>query len=335
MRRLLLSCSLLAAACSSDAGQGAHDPLLPPRGLEQVELPASPDNPVTAAKVELGRTLFFDPRLSGSGTMSCSSCHFADRAFTDGRALSKKDDGGTNTRNSPTMYNVGYLERLYWDGRAKGLEANVLAAWKAQLAGKPEAAAAALAAVPAYQTAFQTAFGAGPDEGTIVKALSSFLRTLRSGDSAFDRFQAGDDAAIPADAKAGWELFTGRGGCAVCHTPPLFTDRAFHNVGIGMQAESPDVGAAAKNAFDDPQRKGQFRTPTLRDVAVTAPYFHDGSAGSLREAVALMVKGGIDNPNKDPLMMPRPLSEQEIDQLVAFLGTLTGNVPFAVPDVPK
>jgi cytochrome c peroxidase len=337
MRSLLLSCSLLSAlaACGSEAASNANDPLLPPRGLEKAELLTSPDNPLTAAKVELGKQLFFDNRLSGSGTMACASCHFADRAFTDGRAVSKKDDGAMNTRNSPTMFNVGYLDRLYWDGRAKSLEGNVLAAWKAQLAGRPDAAAQALAAVPAYQTAFQQAFGAPPGEDTIVKALSSFLRTLRSGDSPFDRFQAGDANAIGDDAKAGWALFQGKAGCVVCHTPPLFTDRVFHNVGIGMAAATPDVGAAGKSAFDDPQRTGQFKTPSLRDVAKTAPYFHDGSVPALAEAVALMAKGGLDNPHKDALMLPRNLEGAELAQLVAFLESLTGNVAFVPPDVPK
>jgi cytochrome c peroxidase len=326
-----LSCAL--AACTADVGAQPQDPLLVPRGLEKAELVPAPDNPLTAAKVELGKVLFFDPRLSGSGKMACAGCHFVDRAFTDGQAVSKKDDGTMNTRNSPTMFNVGYLERLYWDGRAKGLEANVGAAWKAQLGGKPEAAATALAAVPWYQQAFQDAFGAAPSEDTIVKALASFLRALRSGDSAYDRADAGEK--LTGDAKAGFELFRGKAGCVVCHTPPLFTDRTFHNVGIGMSAEKPDVGAGGEKALNDPLRRGQFKTPTLRDVAKTAPYFHDGSVATLAEAVALMAKGGHPDKNKDGLMIDRNLNGDELAQLVAFLETLTGNVPFTAPDVPK
>lgn len=325
----------LFAACSSEAATSKDDPLRAPKGLESVQLVVAADNPLTLAKVELGKQLFFDARLSGSGTMSCSSCHLPEQAFTDGKATSKKDDGGMNTRNSPTMYNVGYLERLYWDGRAKTLESNVLAAWKAQIGGKPEDAAKKLAAVPAYATAFQGAFGAGPSEDTIVKALASFLRALRSGDSAFDRWQAGDQQAVPDAAKQGYELFRGKAGCVVCHTPPLFTDRLFHNVGIGMAAEKPDVGAASDKAFNDPARTGQFKTPTLREVAKTAPYFHDGHAATLKEAVTLMAGGGIDNKHKDPLALNRNLSPEEIDQLVAFLQTLSGNVAWTPPAVPK
>jgi cytochrome c peroxidase len=239
-----------------------------------------------------------------------------------------------NTRNSPTMHNVGYLDRLYWDGRAKSLEGNVLAAWKAQIGGKPEAVATALAAVPDYKKTFQDAFGAAPSEGNIVQALATFLRHLRSGDSAFDRFAAGDDKAISAAAKAGYELFAGK-GCVVCHQPPLFTDMIFHNVGIGMTAEKPDVGAAGEKALNDATKTGAFKTPTLRDVAKTAPYFHDGGTKTLREAVALMCKGGIDNKHKDPLLMDRGITDAEIDQLVAFLETLTGTVAFTAPVLPK
>jgi cytochrome c peroxidase len=329
-----LALVLVATACSREPAQRG-DPLQAPAGLEKAQLVLATDNPLTPAKVELGNQLFFDPRLSGSGTMSCSSCHLPERAFTDGKATAKKDDGAMNTRNSPTMHNVGYLDRLYWDGRAKTLEDNVLAAWKAQTGAKPDEIATKLAAVKEYQVAFQGAFGEPPTAGNIVKALASFLRTLRSGNSPFDRWQAGDEQAVGADAKAGYELFRGKAGCFVCHTPPLFTDRLFHNVGIGMGAANPDVGAAAKSAFDDVKRTGQFKTPTLRDIAKTAPYFHDGSVATLKEAVALMGKGGIDNPHKDPLMLDRALSNEEVDQLVAFLETLTGNVVWSAPAVPK
>jgi cytochrome c peroxidase len=337
MPRPLLSLSVLSllAACSSKDAQAA-DPMQPPLGLANAKLAANADNPPTAAKIELGKQLFFDDRLSGSGKMSCSTCHLPEKAFTDGRAVSTKDDGKDNTRNAPTMFNVGYYDRLYWDGRAPGLEANVLAAWKGQIGGNPEEAAKAIAAVPAYGKAFQDAFGAAPSEKTIVNALSSFLRTLRSGNSPYDRWQAGDQNAVGGAAKAGFELFRGRAGCFVCHLPApdgLFTDRLFHNTGVGTG--SPDIGAAAKNALNDETKTGAFKTPSLRDVAKTAPYFHDGSVKSLREAVVLMTKGGIDNKHKDPMLQPKELSDAEVDQLVAFLESLNGDVPWTPPAVPK
>ncbi|MEO6597618.1 MAG: cytochrome c peroxidase [Planctomycetota bacterium] len=325
---------LLFAACSSDAAQGHVDPLKAPLGLEQATLVAGVDNPLTAAKAELGKQLFFDPRLSNSGKMSCSSCHLPEQAFTDGRAVSPKDDGKDNTRNSPTMHNVGYLDRLYWDGRTATLEINITAAWKGQLGGKPEEVATRLAAVPAYATQFQAAFSAGPAEATIVKALASFLRTLRSGDSAYDRWQADAKYAIGEKAKKGYDLFMGKAGCAACHAPPLFTDRLFHNVGIGMKAEKPDIGAATEKGLNDPAKTGAFKTPTLRDVAKTAPYFHDGSTKTLAEVVKLMASGGIDNAHKDPAMLDRGLSDEELGQLVAFLEALTGNQKFKAPKLP-
>jgi cytochrome c peroxidase len=337
MRPILLLASFLPlfAACSSEASQSKADPLQAPKGLETAALVTPADNPLTVPKVELGKQLFFDPRLSGTGAMSCSTCHLPEKAFTDGRAVSKKDDGGTNTRNSPTMFNVGYLDKLYWDGRAKTLEANVLAAWKGQIGGKPEEVAKKLAAVPEYATAFQTAFAAPPSEDTIVKALASFLRNLRSGDSPFDRWLAKDESAISATAKKGADLFNQKAGCVTCHQLPLLTDKLFHNVGIGMKAEKPDVGAASDKAFNDPTKTGAFKTPSLRDVAKTAPYFHDGSVATLKEAVTLMANGGIDNKYKDAAILPRSLTPEEIDQLVAFLETLSGNVAFTPPKLPK
>jgi cytochrome c peroxidase len=336
MRPSLLLGSFLPlfAACSSEASQSKTDPLAAPAGLAAAVLVTAADNPLTLPKVELGKQLFFDPRLSGTGNMSCSTCHLPEKAFTDGNATSKKDDGSMNTRNAPTMFNVGYLERLYWDGRAKTLEANVGAAWKAQMGGKPEEAAKKLAAVPEYAAAFQAAFGAAPSEDTIVKALASFLRNLRSGDSPFDRWRNKDEAAIPAAAKKGAELFMTQ-GCGTCHVEPLFTDRQFRNVGIGMKAEKPDVGAASDKAFNDPSKTGAFKVPSLRDVAKTAPYFHDGSVATLKEAVTLMAGGGIDNKHKDPQLLPRTLTAEQIDQLVAFLESLTGRVEFTPPKLPK
>lgn len=336
MRTLSITLVLsLLPACTQKAVQAMQDPLKAPRGLEAAALVANDANPLTLAKYELGKQLFFDPRLSGTGKTACASCHLPEQAFTDGRAKSPKDDGALNTRNSPTMCNVGYLDRLYWDGRAKTLEANVVAAWKAQLGGKPDDVAKTLAAVPDYGKAFQDAFAAAPSEATIGNALASFLRALRSGDSAYDRFQAGQKDAMSAQAQKGMEVFMGKGGCVVCHTPPLFTDKLFHNVGIGMAAEKPDVGAAGEKAFNDPNKTGQFKTPSLRDVAKTGPYFHDGGTATLKEAVALMAKGGLGNAHKDPLLLNRGLGAEEIDQLVAFLEALSGNVAFTAPTLPK
>ena len=178
MRSATLSTVLLLSlftACSDS--QANVDPMQVPVGLpENDELDLAPDNQLTAAKAELGKKLFFDTRLSKSGQMACVSCHHTDKAFTDGIAHSVKDGGGKNTRNSPTMYNVGYYPELYWDGRTVGLEQNVPAAWKGQLGGVPEEVAKTLNGTEAYKQEFQAAFQAEASETTIVHALSSFLR---------------------------------------------------------------------------------------------------------------------------------------------------------------
>lgn len=332
MRRIHLSVlllPLLAACGGNSAGASAADAniLRAPLGLAGRNLVAADGNELTAAKAVLGKALFFDTRLSASGKMSCASCHHADKAFTDGVAFSTKDNGGKNTRNSPTMYNVGYYPDLYWDGRTHGLEENVPAAWKGQLGGKPEEVAKTLNGIAGYKQMFQAAFGAEASEQNIVQALSSFLRTLRTGNSLFDQEK------LSKQAQAGKDLFMGKAGCVVCHTPPLFTDTIFHNVGIGMSAENPDLGRFNKTKND--ADKGKFKTPTLRDVAKTGPWFHDGSATTLRDAVKTMAMGGIANDNKDPLLMDKKLSDEEIDQLVAFLESLSGDVPFTAPDLPK
>lgn len=325
---------LVLGSCSGKA----VDPLQPPLGLEANKIALTAyDDPITADKVELGKILFFDPRLSKSGAMSCSTCHLPAQAWVDNKQFSPKDDGSLNTRNTPAVFNVGYLDKLYWDGRTPTLEKNILAAWKAQLSGDPAAVAGKLAGVAAYQQRFQQAFGQPASEDTIVKALAAFLRTLRNGNSPFDRWQHGDQTAIGNDAKAGYDLFMGKAGCNACHAPPLFTDRGFHNAGIGLDAAQPDPGAGGEKALNDPQLIGAFKTPTLRSVARTGPWFHDGSATTLEEAVRFMAGGGRDNPNLDPAlraMREKKFSDQEIRQLVAFLESLTGEVAFTPPQVP-
>lgn len=311
----------LLAACGAETEAKKVDPLQAPNGLEKAQLDLSDANELTALKAELGKKLFFEPRLSKSGKMGCVNCHHVDKAFTDGIAFSTKDDGSKNKRNSPTMYNVGYYPELYWDGRKVGLESNVLAAWTGQLKGVPADVATTLNGIEAYKSEFQAAFQKDASEETIVHALSSFLRTLRSGDSDYDK------KTMSEDAKKGMELFSGKAGCAACHVPPLFTDKTYHNVGIGMTAEKPDAGRKGK--------MGAFKTPSLRDVAKTAPYFHDGSVATLEEAVKLMATGGIDNPHKDALILDRALTDDEISQLVEFLKALSNGVAFTEPTLPK
>lgn len=289
-------------------------------------LPAAPDdNPITAEKAELGWFLFFDARLSKDGSMACAQCHHTDKAYTSGQAVDAKVGGGMNKRNAPSMAGLGTHSSFYWDGRMPTLEAVSNAAWKGQLGADPATVAAALNKVPVYKAMFERAFKEPATAENVPKALATFLRTLVSGNSAFDKDAAGDAKALSKDAKAGKDLFF-KAGCVACHVPPSFTDAAFHGVGIGDDAGRMD-------ATKDEKDKGLFKTPTLRNVALTAPYFHDGSGKTLEDAIALMAKGGNKTPAGDPLLKPVKWSATQAKQVKAFLEALSGDLSY--PDAPK
>jgi cytochrome c peroxidase len=230
------------------------------------------------------------------------------------------------------MYNVGYLPSYYWDGRAATLEAQVLAAWRAQLSADPVKATALIAAVPGYVAEFQKVFGAPPAQDTIVKALAAYLRSNISGTSPWDRNEMGQARAVSADAKVGFNLFMGKGRCAVCHTPPLYTDGGFHNIGLEAGKAKPDLGRGGQSK--KPEENSAFKTPTLRSVAISGPYFHDGSRATLVDAVAYMATGGGPDPGKSPLLSPTGLTDREISQVVAFLTSLTSDERYVAPVLP-
>ncbi|MCX7893030.1 MAG: hypothetical protein N2544_11770 [Burkholderiales bacterium] len=290
------------------------------------------DNPTTPEKVALGAKLWIDPRLSGSGKMACTSCHLREKGWTDGLVLSRRDNGDMNTRHTPTMYNVGYLESFYWDGRAPTLEAQVLAAWRVQISADPAKATERIAAVPAYVVEFQKVFGTPPTQDAIVKALAAYLRAKVSGPSPWDRYEMGDANAVSADARAGFEIFMGKGRCSVCHTPPVYTDSKFHNIGLEAGKAKPDPGRGA--VTKKPEDMSAFKTPTLRSAAISGPYFHDGSAATLEAAVRYMARGGGADPNKSTLLVDTNLSDREIAQLVAFITALTSDEPYRAPQLP-
>ena len=235
-------------------------------GLPPVVSPA--DNPTTPEKVALGAMLWIDPRLSGSGKTACTSCHLRDKGWTDGLVLSKRDNGDMNTRHTPTVYDVGYLSSWYWDGRATTLEAQVLAAWRAQLSADPVKAAAAIAAVPGYASEFQKAFGVPPSQDNIVKALAAWLRANVNGLSPWDRYELGKGRAVSKEAKAGYAIFMGKARCSTCHTPPTYTDGKFHNVGLEAGKAKPDLGRTVQSKHLEDT--SAFKTPTLRSVAISA-----------------------------------------------------------------
>ncbi|MBE2253097.1 MAG: c-type cytochrome [Myxococcus sp.] len=297
-----------------------------PAALAGVATPVAPEtNPLTAEKAELGWFLFFDARLSKDGSMACAQCHHLDKAFTSGNVVDAKVGGAMNKRNSPTMVGLGFHASWYWDGRMPTLEAVSAAAWKGQLGADPASSAAALNAVPVYKAMFVRAFNEPATADNVPMALATFFRALNTGNSAFDKDAAGDKAALSKDAKAGKELFL-KGGCASCHAPPMFTDFAFHALGIGDDAGRMD---ATKDEHD----KGKFKTPSLRNVALTAPYFHDGHAKTLEEAIALMAAGGNKVARPDPLLKPVKWSAKQVGQVKAFLESLSGELTY--PEAPK
>jgi cytochrome c peroxidase len=294
--------------------------------------PAPAENPHTPAKVALGAQLFYDARLSSTGAMSCESCHYRALGWTDTLKLSTRATGVVNTRHSPTLYNVGHQTAWYWDGRATTLEGQITAAWKSQLGAATDKVAAAVNGVPAYRTQFMAVFNDSASEMRIAQALASYVRTLNSGPSAWDRFQGGDRQALTAAQQAGWQLFVGKAGCAACHVPPRFADGLFHNIGLEAGKATPDRGRAV--VTKDPKDERAFKTPTLRSVALSRPYFHDGSAATLEQAVRYMASGGGDDAGKSPVLVNRGLNDAEVAQLVAFLQALTSNEPAPKPKVP-
>src|SRR5712692_3799513 len=320
-----------------------------------------PDNPQTPEKIALGQKLFFDGRLSTDGTVACSTCHDPARAFTDGRPTSVGIKGRVGQRNAPTILNALCNKTQFWDGRVKTLEEQAaLPIVNPVEMGQPslDAAAARIAAIEEYQQAFRRVFGRPPTGPDLVRAIASYERTQLSFDSPFDHFIAGDKNAIDGTAKRGWEIFNTRGGCNKCHAltedkrdVTNFTDNDFHNIGIGIirhnvvalarQAEqlinSGDTAAIDRAAIQtDMSALGRFliskkepdiasfKTPNLRNVMVTGPYFHDGSQETLWDVSDHYNKGdGLQNLYLDEDIQPLALTEAEIDDVVAFLASLT------------
>jgi cytochrome c peroxidase len=294
------------------------------------------DNPASADKVSLGWALFFDKRISKDGSMACDSCHHPDGGWATTNAVDAKVGGAKNKRNAPSVQNLAYHKLYYWDGRMPSLEAVCNAAWKGQLGAEPADVAKKLNDIPAYKARFVRAFNAEASADNVPKALGAFLFALKSGNSAFDKFQKGDKSAMSAEAQHGYKLFASS-GCTNCHQPPLFTDSAFHNVGVGMDKAEADRDKGRTDATKDAADEGKFKTPSLRDVAKTAPYFHDGSAATLEDAIKYVASGGTKNPKLDPVLKPQTLSDKDRADLKAFLEALSGTATFTGPpaDMPR
>jgi len=297
------------SAATIELEQRPSNALVIPLGLD-LYMPVPADNPLTAEKIDLGQRLFNDRRLSRDGSISCQSCHEPARAFSDGRAAPVGVFGRTGNRNSPALINRGYGRTFFWDGRSPSLEDQVL---------KPIQDPREM-----DLTLDQAAARVGLDAVTISRALASYVRSILSGDSPYDRFVNGDRSALSADEQRGLQVFRGKGDCEVCHAGPTFSDEELHNTGIAWRpsTRSGQGGALA----DRGAGQGNFKTPTLREVARTAPYMHDGSLQTLEGVVDFYDRGGRPNPNIDPEPHPLRLSVEEKQALVAFLKSLSGTI---------
>ena len=336
---LCLVAAALIVACSSNVKQttAGFTPEIQPlpamlTTYEQMTIPA--DNPMTAEKVALGRQLFFDERLSADGSRSCYSCHVCEKGLTDGLP---KAIGALNKqlpRSSPTLWNIGYHKEFYWDGRSGSLEKQALAAWTGgNMGAKADEIVVKLNALEGYKTQFQQVFSSDATPDNVVKAISAYERTIISGNTAWDRFRAGDQQALSQSAWRGWNIFQAI-KCNNCHDGVLFTDQQYHNVGIGADQENPDVGrfTVTKKAEDT----GAFKTPTLRDIAKSAPYFHDGSAKTLEEAVDIMLAGGKPNEHLDKKnLQPHKLLPEQREDLLNFLRSLNVDCTLSKPPLPQ
>ncbi len=334
----VLLASVLCVGCrksGSDRPIGAVVDIRAPLGLPPVPIPA--DNPPTAQTIALGRKLFYDMRLSKDNTVSCASCHNPNLAFTDGRTLARGVGGMLGIRNAPTLLNAAYSPFQFWDGRAKSLEEQSAAPMEnpVEMDQKHEVSVSKIGKDPAYQAEFAQAFGPGTVTlEKIQKSLASFERTLLSGDSPFDQYQyGGNKQALSPAAIHGLALFQDpkRGNCAVCHTIhqnyALFTDGKFHNTGAGVNGAGDFTDLGRFTSTKIVTTKGEFKTPTLRDVALSAPYMHDGSLKTLKDVVDFYAGGGNSNPFLDKEMKPLNLSAQDRADLVKFLESLTGEMP--------
>ena len=356
MRKKSVMFALVILACSSPVLAAGPAPL----GLPAITVPA--DNPQTPDKIALGKRLYEDKRFSGDGTVSCATCHVPEKAFTDGLPVAEGIRKQKGTRNSPTVINAAYYTSQFWDGRRPSLEEQAKDPFLNPIEhglASHEPILRTIRTDPTYPAEFRNVFGVDAQAITIdhvVKAIASFERTVISGDSPFDRYLFGGDAnAISDSAKRGLELYRVKARCQDCHaigqTNAIFTDNKFHNVGVGFKrigdrylqvatafrkarqagkeldksvltdAEASELGQFAVTL--KPSDIGRFKTSTLRNIAVTGPYMHDGSIKTLEEVIELYNKGGEQNPFLDSGIRPLNLTPQEKADLVEFLKTLT------------
>jgi len=347
-----VAAALSLAACQRTAVRPASGPAAPPAPPAwEAENPVRPlPNPplgvqgtfaalsfrVTPEKVRLGRWLFYDARLSADGTVSCASCHMPEHAFSEDEPVSTGIGGQKGTRRAPPILNAAWpiYPHFFWDGRAGSLVDQAKGPMEnpVEMGNSHAGVVATVSSLAGYRPYFREAFGdERVDIDRVAEAIAAYEATRLSGNSAYDRFDAGDEKALSEDAQEGRDLFFGRALCSKCHLGPNLTDGRFHNIGVGWKA--PPAGRPAAEGFADPGRyqvtrdqkdMGAFKTPTLRDLTRRAPYMHDGSMKTLREVVVYYMRGGEANPWLDPDIARADFRPCEVDAVVAFLESLDG-----------
>jgi cytochrome c peroxidase len=305
-----------------------------PLGLD-LYLPVPDDNPLTTDKIDLGRRLFSDRRLSRDGSTACVTCHDPARAFSDGRMLAVGIAGRVGRRHAPALINRGYGRAFFWDARIATLEEQVL---------KPIEDPNEMD-LPVEEAAARV----GVDRMTLSQALASYVRSILSGDAPYDRFVNGDQTALSPDQRTGLQVFRGKGNCTACHVGPTFSDERLHNTGVAWAGGAGAAGGAGRSGgarpagtdyldegratiTGEPEDRGAFKTPTLREITRTAPYMHDGSFASLDRVLEFYSDGGRPNPHLDTEIRPLHLTVPEQQAVIAFLGALSGTVQQGVTE---
>jgi cytochrome c peroxidase len=334
---------LLQSAQASPSGHASHGIVtidgvtVPDIGPLPTSTPTPSTNLSYAAKIELGKQLYFDGRLSKNGAISCAFCHNPGTGFADPRQTSIGINGGVGGRQSPTVYNTAFNHLQFWDGRARSLEEQAIGPIHnpIEMGETHENVVRKLGKIKGYQQQFRAVFGSDVNLQGLANAIAAYERTVISTNSAFDKYGLGDPKAMDEPAVRGMALFKGKARCILCHSGSNFTDNQFHNLGV------PQVGPAKEdlgryNVTRTEKDKGAFKTPTLRSITETAPYMHDGAFKTLEEVVDFLNGGGGANQNLSALMKPLNLTPEEKTDLVAFLKALTGEpIKFQMPKLPK
>ncbi len=301
----------------------AQAPPKPPLGLVPVQWPK--DNPYSAEKAELGRLLYFDKRLSGDNTVACASCHAPQMGFTDNAPVSTGIRSQKGGMSAPTVINRAYSLNQFWDGRAATLEEQAKGPIQnpIEMGATHEDCVGKLNKIAGYRQMFGRVFGKEEiDIDNVAKAIATFERTVLSGNSAFDKYSAGNKKAMTSAQVRGMDVYFNKAKCDQCHEGMNFTSNGYHNLGVGSDKATPDVGRFAVTKQD--RDWGAFKTPTLRDVAHTGPYMHDGSLKTLEEVVDFYDKGGTPNRNLDEKIKKLNLTAAQKKDLVEFLKALNG-----------